>query len=56
MRVDQFLWCVRKFKSRNLASISCKKNDVKLNNKIIKPSKVILINDNTDKKNQMWRI
>ena len=39
MRVDQFLWCVRKFKSRNLASISCKKNDVKF--KI--------------RKNQVWR-
>lgn len=56
MRVDQFLWCIRKFKSRNLASISCKKNDVKVNDKIIKPSKEIVINDKIKiRKNQVWR-
>ena len=56
MRVDQFLWCVRKFKSRNLASISCKKSDIQVNDKIIKPSKDIIINDKIKiRKNQVWR-
>ena len=56
MRIDQFLWCVRKFKSRNLASSWCKKNNIKINNMLVKPSKEVVINDKLHiRKNQIWR-
>ena len=42
MRIDQLLWCLRYYKSRSLASIACKKGHVRINNKILKPSKGIL--------------
>jgi len=42
MRIDQLLWCLRYYKSRSLASIACKKGHVRINNKILKPSKDIL--------------
>ena len=55
MRVDQFLWCVRQFKSRNLASSGCKKGSVKINSKLVKPSKEVMINDILQvRKNQAW--
>jgi len=56
MRIDQFLWCVRQFKSRNLASSWCKKSNIKINNILVKPSKEVIINDTLQiRKNQMWR-
>ena len=33
MRIDQFLWCIRYYKSRTIATEACKKGNVKLNNK-----------------------
>ena len=45
MRIDQFLWCIRYYKSRTMATEACKKGNVKLNNKIIKPSKEINIGE-----------
>lgn len=41
MRIDKYLWCIRVFKTRNLATIACKKGHVKLNDVNIKPSKDI---------------
>ena len=38
MRIDLFLWYSRIYKSRTIASNSCKKGHVKVNNKSIKPS------------------
>ena len=56
MRIDQFLWCVRQFKSRNLASSWCKKSNIKINNMLVKPSKEVIINDTLQiRKNQIWR-
>ena len=55
MRIDQFLWCVRQFKSRNLATSGCKKGDIKINNKSVKPSKEVMISDMLQiRKNQVW--
>ena len=45
MRIDQYLWCIRFFKSRNLASNACKKGQVTINGQIVKPSKEILLFD-----------
>lgn len=41
MRVDKFLWCLRYFKTRNLASIAIKKGHVAVNEQIAKPSREI---------------
>ena len=54
MRIDLFLWYSRIFKSRTIASNSCKKGHVKLNDKSIKPSYEIFIGSVfTVKKNQI---
>ncbi len=42
MRIDHLLWCLRYYKSRSLATSACKKGHIRLNNKILKPSKDIL--------------
>jgi ribosome-associated heat shock protein Hsp15 len=41
MRIDQFLWFCRVYKSRNLASNACKKGYVKIDSKPLKPSALI---------------
>lgn len=41
MRVDKFLWCVRYFKTRNQASIACKKGHVKVDGVLAKPGKEV---------------
>jgi len=41
MRVDKFLWCVRYFKTRNMATIACKKGHVKVDGLSAKPGKEI---------------
>ncbi len=45
MRIDQFLWYVRYFKSRTLASNACKKGHVKINGQVVKPSRELLRQD-----------
>lgn len=41
VRVDSFLWAVRIFKSRSLASENCKKNRILLNGVEVKPSRLV---------------
>jgi len=41
MRVDKFLWCVRYFKTRNMATIACKKGHVKVDGSVTKPGREI---------------
>ncbi len=45
MRVDKYLWCVRAFKTRNMVTELCKKNHVKINNQVVKPSKELIPGD-----------
>ena len=45
MRIDQYLWCLRYFKSRNIASSACKKGQVKINGQVVKPSREVLRQD-----------
>ena len=55
MRVDQYLWCLRYFKSRSKASEACKKGHVRIENKIVKPSRDIFVGDEIKvRKNQIW--
>lgn len=54
MRVDKYLWCTRYFKTRNQATIACKKGQVKVNGDSVKPSREIYILDELEvRKNQI---
>ena len=41
MRIDKYLWAVRFYKSRNEASIACKKGHVRIDEMTVKPSREI---------------
>lgn len=45
MRIDKFLWCTRKFKTRSKATEACKKGQVKLNDNEIKPASEVKVGD-----------
>ncbi len=39
MRIDKYLWCIRMFKTRNIATEACKKGHVKIDGVNVKPAK-----------------
>jgi ribosome-associated heat shock protein Hsp15 len=45
IRIDKFLWSVRLYKTRSVASDECRKGKVIINNIQVKPSRIILKND-----------
>ncbi|SHG39706.1 RNA-binding S4 domain-containing protein [Winogradskyella jejuensis] len=45
MRIDKYLWSVRYYKTRNQASVACKKGQVKVNDSVVKPSREVYIGD-----------
>lgn len=45
MRIDKYLWCVRKFKTRSLASDAIKKNRVYINDELVKASREVKVGD-----------
>ncbi len=54
MRVDKYLWCIRYFKTRSIATKACKEGKVRVNGDLIKPSREIYPMDKiTVRKNQI---
>lgn len=54
MRIDKYLWAIRLFKSRNAASVACKKGYVQIGGQNVKPSREIYISDAISiRKNQL---
>lgn len=41
MRIDKYLWCIRVFKTRSLATTACKKGQVIITDNNVKPSKEV---------------
>ncbi|WP_420322066.1 RNA-binding S4 domain-containing protein [Flagellimonas sp.] len=46
MRVDKFLWCIRYYKTRNVAANAVKKGQVRINGSVVKPSREVYPMDN----------
>ncbi len=45
VRIDKWLWAVRIFKSRSIASDACKTGKIEINNQVVKPSRSIYIDE-----------
>ncbi|MFK7000527.1 RNA-binding S4 domain-containing protein [Flavobacterium oreochromis] len=45
MRIDKYLWCVRYYKTRNMVTEACKKNQITVNGITAKPSKEVFPGD-----------
>lgn len=45
MRVDKYLWCVRYYKTRNIATEACKKGHITVNGQVAKPSREVFPSD-----------
>lgn len=47
-RVDKYLWAMRVFKTRSIATDACKKSRVSVNGAIVKPSRTVKVGDTID--------
>ncbi|TXN34328.1 RNA-binding S4 domain-containing protein [Flagellimonas hymeniacidonis] len=41
MRIDKYLWCIRYYKTRNVATNAVKKGHVRINDSVVKPSREV---------------
>ena len=58
LRLDKYLWCIRLFKTRSLATEACNKGRIKYNGDAAKASKTVTLNDEYEVKTEAkrWRI
>ena len=52
MRVDKYLWSVRYYKTRSLATQACKKGQVMVNGQVVKPSREVYPTDKIEFRKQ----
>ncbi|MEC4114568.1 RNA-binding S4 domain-containing protein [Myroides pelagicus] len=45
MRIDKYLWCIRYYKTRNIATEACKKGHITVNGQVAKPSREVFATD-----------
>lgn len=45
MRIDKYLWCVRYYKTRSIATQACQKGQITINGQQVKPSRDVLPGD-----------
>ena len=45
LRIDKYLWAIRLFKTRSMATDACKTGRIKLNGQNVKPSAIVKIGD-----------
>lgn len=54
MRVDKYLWCIRYYKTRSIATNACKKGAIRVNGDPVKPARDVYPGDTiTVRKNQI---
>src|SRR5690554_4620256 len=54
MRIDKYLWCVRYFKTRNIATQAIRKGSVRVNGDVVKPARDVFPGDKINlRKNQI---
>jgi ribosome-associated heat shock protein Hsp15 len=52
LRLDKYLWAIRLFKTRTLASVACDKGRIKMNGDSLKASKVVRIGEEYEVKTE----